>query len=245
MKTASQFAFGCLDIKPILPLEKEKSDGKICWLCGGHIEDGTGWKIKKAILSTFTNHNQAKALTSSTVCFQCVTFSRVESWIKYVNSLETTSLKISKVTSWRSYSHVFSKHGHQCPTRKEWKDILLNPPDPPFLFVVAISGQKHLIFRSKISYNQNTFYVKFEDEDLVISKSEFTKCLVDFEAMYELGFSKISILKGDYNQAQIIKVGLNVWLEAENKIKIWRNSNQDIIRLVKFCAQKEKEDEGK
>ena len=239
MNSPTQFGLKCLGVEPTFPTEKEKSDDQECWLCGGNIKKGTRWKLKTAISSTFTNHNQAKAPHSGAVCPECVFFSGIESWRKYVESLGTTKLKTSKVTAWRSYSHVFSKSHHLCPTRSEWRDILLSPPEPPFVFVVAVSSQKHLIFRSKISYSRDRFHVKFEEDDFYIRREMFAEILEKFERFYNLGFSKASILFGNYNQAQILKVGLKIWKEYEEIFKIWRAEQLETLRLVEFCAQKE------
>ncbi len=247
-KTASQFAYECIGYPLFLPnSEKEKAPEteNICWLCAGKIKAGAGWDLKRAISKTFTNHNQAKCLTSKALCPECVAFMKKPTWSRYVEDHPDEDLKDGKPMGWNSYSHIFFKNTHISPNRIKWREYLLNPPKPPFLFSVTTTGKKHLIFRGKVAHSKDVFPVKFEEEDFIVDRVLFKKCLLDFELMYDLGFSKASILSGEYNQAQIIKTGVKKWDLLEQKIKHWRANEKNLIRLVEFCAQKTKDENGK
>ncbi|HWO99184.1 MAG TPA: hypothetical protein VNL74_00950 [Methylococcus sp.] len=161
-----------------------------------------------------------------------------DTWDAYVAAHPEKGLKIGYALAWRTYSHVFAEGLHDCPTRDRWRGWLLKPPTPPFLFVVATSGQKHLIFRARIAHDRESFPVQFEEETLFVGRRDFADCLADFEALYALGFSKDSILDGTYHPAQLIKVGLAIWRPLEEKIERWRRKSPDLIRLAHFCAQK-------
>ena len=242
MITASQFAADCLNLPVFSPSVEIYGKSPICWLCGGDTQH-IGWPLRTAIKPTFTNHNQAAAQHSDAICWQCVAMSYKETWDVYVGQHPEMSLKIGKPISWRCYSHVFAYGLHECPTRERWRQWLVNPPAPPFLFVVATSGQKHLIFRARVAHSAEVFPVQFEDEQFLVDRPALTAVFDAFEALYALGFSKDSILSGEYHHGQLIKVGMAAWKPLEDRIKPLRRTVPHLLKLAHFCAQKPGNDE--
>jgi hypothetical protein len=211
-----------------------------CWLCGGPTV-GAGWRMEDAIPPTYTNHTLAKCPTSRTVCQPCAALGSKETWERYVASRPELGLKTGHAMSWRCYSHLFAvSHHHEGPTRSRWREILLDPPAPPFLVVIAESGQKHLIFRSEIAYARDYFPVQFEERSILLVRVNFTACLESFERLYNLGFSKDSILSGQYHHGQMLKVGIGLWREAEGCFAPWRR-HPHLAALAHFVAQKDPE----
>ena len=239
--TASQFAAESLKLTPYRPAKTRHAEGH-CWLCGGPL-DAHAWPLREAVPDTMVAPNRAKCPESSAVCWQCAAMSAKTTWDSYVAAHPEKGLKTGYASSWRNYSHVFADGLHDCPTRERWRDWLLNPPAPPFLFILAISSQKHLIFRGRVSHDRNLFSVQFEEEQFTVDRTLFAACLADFEALYVLGFSKDSILKNDYHPKQLMKVGLSVWKPLADKADRWRAENPSLMRLAHFCAQKPEEAE--
>lgn len=216
---------------------------ELCWLCGGPTH-GVGWPWKRAIKPTFTNHNNASCLTSQTICQPCVAMQSKETWEAYVAARPELGLKTGHALSWRSYSHAFSAAGHTCPMRTAWRDWVLDPPEPPFLFVIATSGQKHILFRATVANSRDSFPVQLEEETLWVNREDLAECVRAFERIYALGFSKDSILSGDYHPAQAMKVGVAELREADAAIRPWRERFEGYMRLAHFCAQRPEEDKG-
>lgn len=242
--SATQFAWSCLGSPEWVPPDPKQGSrfglDDRCWLCGGETH-GVGWPRRTAVAETFTNHNLARVPTSETICQACVYLSSVESWGSYVADHPGKELKTGGVISWRFYSHAVSSAGHECPNRARWRQLLVAPPDPPFLFVIAESGQKHLLFRAAVAYDRDRYPIQVEEDRLIICCDELQGCLNSFEYLYALGFSKQQIASGDYNQKTVRSVGLTTWRLAEAEISPYRRLFPELIRVALFCAQRPEE----
>jgi len=212
-------------------------NGGHCWLCGGDVVNGH--KLRDIVPETLTNHNQASSPSSGYVCAECAAMTSKESWEEYVDNNQEMGLKKGYAVSWRCYSHAAWDGHHECPKRDRWRELLESPPDPPFVFCIAISSQKQILFRSKISFSTDVFYVQFEDETLLISRRAFLSVIYVFEELYSGGFSKDSIKTGSYNSKRVMKFGIKKWRSLDDKIATFRSSNINEIKLAHFCAQKD------
>lgn len=208
-----------------------------CWLCGGPTH-GVGWPWKTAITPTFTNHNNAAALASRTLCQPCVAMQSKETWEAYVAARPDAGLKTGHAVSWRCYSHAFHQHGHECPSRAAWREWLLDPPAPPFLFALAVSAQKHIIFRAPVAHDRTLYPVQLEEDTVWIDGREFATCLHAFEVLYGLGFSKDQILSGHYHPAQAIKVGVRRLRAADEPLQWFRARRPGYMRIAHCCARR-------
>lgn len=230
LQTATAFAWQCLSGGACLPPGAFGPDA-VCWLCGGET-GGIGWPLRDAIADTFTNHNLARRLDSRTICQACAALAHKDTWEDYVARHPDMGLKTGCTMSWRCYSHIFAAGLHACPFRQEWRRWLLEPPPPPFLFVMSTSGQKHLIFRGRVAHDRENFPLQVEDDSVLVERGTFAQCLAAFEALYASGFSKKSITTGRYHHGQLLKVGLAAWRPLEERMRPWRRLRP---RYVDVC----------
>lgn len=212
--------------------------GPVCWLCGG-ATGGVGWRQRDAIPPTYTNHTLAVVPSSTAVCQPCAAMGSKETWGRYVAAHPDAGLKTGHAMSWRCYSHLFAETGHECPTRSRWRAILLDPPVPPFLAIMALSGQKHLIFRGQVAHSRDWFAVQLEEQRVWIERRRFAACLNDVEIVLNLGFSRDGILTGRYHPAQLLKIGPAVWRPLEQAIARWRYTAPALLGLAVHVAQRE------
>jgi len=186
---------------------------KHCWLCGGET-DGLGLPKKKVIKPTFMDIPLA-AQASNSICPGCIfCLSRREL---------------------RNYSILANEGNMLHPSRPEIRELLLNPPDPPFVLCIAASGQKWVHIRSEIAYTRDNFPVQLEETRVNVNVEEFREVLGVIEQLYT-EFSKAEIESGEYNPIRINKFGIGRFEDLEEKARGWRGSR--LFSLAIFVAQK-------
>jgi len=210
---------GSIEIKPgkvityaDLPLQAVEDE--TCWLCGGET-DGKGIPTKKGIKDTFTDHPWARGQGSKSLCSGCAF------------CLNNRSL--------RNYS-ILATAGELChPSRADWREILLDPPEPPFVACLAVSGQKHLSFKAPINLSRETFTIALEEQMVEVAPTKLAVCLEAVENLYAY-FTKDEIMTGRYRQHRIQECGLARWQELETAVESWRGTR--LFELALFVAQK-------
>jgi len=195
------------------PLEPGNLSGA-CWLCGA--ETSQGVPREKAIKPTFTDADFAQSPQSDVVCEYC-------NWALSWRTL-------------RNYSILATGQGLQHPSRPELREVLLSPPEPPFLLCIATSGQKWLYFKAKVSFRRQNYPVMLEEVPVTVNTELLAKVLKPVETLYGSGFSKAEILSGEYKPVNINKFGMRRWEDAENQITKYRGTR--MFELAVFVAQK-------
>lgn len=187
-----------------------------CWLCGGEIDNGRGMPTKKAIKPTFTDHPYARGHGSSSVCAGCAF------------CLSTREL--------RNYSILATGGGALLhPSRAEWNDILCNPPEPPFVMCLAVSGQKHLSFKAPVNLDRDHYALLLEEREIFASPDRVKQVISTVEALYSY-FTKDEIATGRYSQHRIRECGIARWERLESGVAEWRG--RPLFDLALFVAQK-------
>jgi hypothetical protein len=193
--------------------------GSKCWLCGGKAV--TGLPKKEIIKNTFTDHSLSKSPHSDYVCEACC-------WALSERSL-------------RNYSIFADERGIQHPSRSKIKDIILDLHTIPFLLCIAVSGQKWLHFKTPVNYSLQSPVVLLEETPIRLDLGLFREIIQKTEHMYNLGFSKDSILSGNYNISQMMKIGLKIVEAAEQDLQNLRKKGRQ-FELAVFLSQKEGEE---
>lgn len=235
--TASQFAWSVVADGPYAPPAGERPRSARCWLCGGPA-GAHAWPRQAAIPPSFTNQNLAAAPDSDAVCEACAALLSKETWEAYVRARPERGLKTGHAVSWRNYSHVFAPGLHACPGRAEWREWLLDPPGPPFVFVVSLSGQKHLIFRARVAHSRDAYPVQMEEETVYLARREYAGLLDAVEALLALGARRESVLTGRYSQAELARGGAAL-LAMDEPVAVYRLRRPAWVQLAVYCARKE------
>ncbi len=191
----------------------EVSDAR-CWLCGGPT-GGQGRPKKKAILDTFNDRDHARSLVSQSICPGCAF------------CLSHTTL--------RNYSILATEEGLRHPGRAEIRGLLLEPPEPPFVLCIAVSGQKWLHFRAQVAYSRDGYPAQMEETRICIERPVLARWLDAIERLYTV-FTKAEILSGQYSQNRIRKFGLQRFQLVEGRVASHRGTR--LFDLAVFVAQK-------
>lgn len=131
----------------------------------------------------------------------------------------------------RNYSHVVTADGRWLPLSKaqkaEMTEALLSGPR---VAVVALSGQKHLVFRARPG--------SWQLEDVAVAPDvETLRRLLDAVSQLYVkgGATKAMIETGEYSQAAILALGAYRWRDAELILRPHRGSR--IFALAVWLAQ--------
>ena len=214
-----------------VPANEGKLSGR-CWLCGCHTE--RGFPKKKIIKPTFTDHDISKAPGSEVVCEHCA-------W-----ALSRREL--------RNYSILATPEGLFHPSRPQIREVLLNPPEPPFVLCITKSGQKWLHIKSEIAYGRERFPVFLEGvefkrdkktsenisymSNIHVDPATIRKLLPVIDQLYAGGFNKWEISTGEYFLTRVTEFGFDRKEELDGKIAPYRGIPEFCLALL--VADKEK-----
>ena len=215
----------------------------VCWLCGGAVA-GDGWPLRDGIKPTFTDFNRAAAPGSQTVCGACVALSSSDGYAAYARRHGRAEYfpvkpgKRARALNWLYFSHVINVETHITPDRKQWRASLLDPPMPPFVMAMAVNGKKQVLFRCPVNASRDAYVVQADETAIVVEREGLARCLADFEALYNAGFSKTAIASGQYNTRAVLDCGLARFRALEAPMAAWRAGYPGWVQICAFCAQK-------
>ena len=193
-----------------------------CLVCGQYTEKG--FSKKGVIKPTFNNWQDCKMKNSLVVCEKC-TFA-------------------AKFKTFRNYSFYADETSFKHCILKEFKDVILNAK-PPFVFCIAVSGQKHIWLKSKVCTNANNFVVNLEETQIKFKKKEFIFLMDKVEYLYnhECKFTKDEIKKLEFNSSKILKFGIDNYMYLMIELEQYKESK--LLELCVHIAQKNESEEAK
>ena len=223
MLTATQLLYEAAS-RPELP-DLERISGR-CFLCGGTMECGRPAVLPK----TFMDYDKARCPEATHICAAC--------WFSMDdrNGPLTECTGKDKPQRMRNYSH-FVLRGEWLPMSKGDKRgmyaVLLQGPE---LAVIAVSGQKHLIFRAQPGRWQ------VEEQSMVPDVAGLEALMAPLQALYDGGFGKSEIESGRYSLHRILSFGDDRWHVLEAALRPARGSA--LFELAVFLLQKSEEKDG-
>jgi len=253
--TPPQFAWACCSAGDYPPPQPKRgpryAECAQCYLCGGET-NSIGWPKKLAIAPTFTDVSAALMPASDAICQACAATSQAEGWAQSVNAHPERGLsaffpqkeeKPPRAWNWLYSSHLFSSPDrHECPSRARWRALLVDPPEPPFIAIIAPMGKKQLIFKGEIALDRDLFPLRVDDDLLAFDRTKYRAAITDFERLYRFGLSKDSILSGRYSPKALLEIGAQAWREAERPAREWRSKSPQLWGLCHYVAQRDRED---
>lgn len=146
--------------------KKSKGTHK-CYYCGA--DCGEQYKVSEYVKDTFTNRDIVKYPQSGYVCEGCMASlgEGEDDMLMIDGTIKHRENKRGMCP--RMYSWVLTKDKRLAATKahiKQLREIIINPPEPPFAIILADSGQKQLIFRAPIALDRNVYALLLEDEKI-------------------------------------------------------------------------------
>jgi hypothetical protein len=203
-----------------------------CYYCGRKCSDINS--KEKYVKKTFTNIDIVSCSNSNWVCDECVYFFNSDSKINMIDGEV-------RIGSPRLYSWIITKNKKLAASKKHIKklrEIILNPPSPPFRIVLSDSGKKNLVFRSKIANSIDNYPLQFEEELLYVNIRDLKNRLYLTDRLSAV-MGKIAVSDcGDVKYAILVNNYYNDLTEYERWLCICK---QPLSRLALWLA-KNKED---
>lgn len=197
MKCKNNTARSCISVPQMIFRHADVTDERVeacsgyCWLCGSPMSEGVPRQV--AIKSTFTDHEKASSPNSTHLCISCA-FSLCEAFP--VTGYE-------KPQRLRTHSHFVTVREWEVLSKKQkarMRDILLNPPEEHWAFVIAVSGQKHLLFRTPVNSSREQYSVQFEEVHVRVARTLLARDLEMCDALYTGGLRKEDLVLGRWNR---------------------------------------------
>lgn len=237
----TQFAHACLGSPPFPP-PRPAPAASSCWLCGGPLGE-RAWARGDALPSTFAQHDDARVKTSPAVCEACAYFAVGSTWQAWLADPRAPKVKTWQQASWRSYGHFFRPdpaQPHECPLNSRWRDLLLDPPEPPFLAIVSLSGQKNLIFRAQVAFDRDLYPAQVEETTVAVDRRKLAACVDLVETALAAGLGREEIESGEARPDRALAMGLRRWRALDAEIAPWRRLEPMLLMLAcKVAARPE------
>lgn len=199
----------------------------VCRTCG---MPGVGTPFAGWVKPTFTDHDLL--LPGDIVCHACL--------YGFSDACVELQRRVSKdkPQRMRNYSH-FIIDGQWLPLSKGDKDGMIAAlARRPEVAVIAVSGQKHLIFRAAAGWWQIEESARWPFPD------ELWLHLGLVELLYSGGFSKTEIESGRYRPARVFEIGLQRYMALESAIAPARGTLE--FECAVFLAQRrDLDDDGR
>lgn len=196
-----------------------------CSICGADITEGI--PNKKMFSSNYTDWHLHKNPSGTHVCKACAF-----TMILNVNKGRMALLR---------YSFCASDTLKIC-NRTDLRDILINPPEPPFVMVCAVSQKKHLAIKSKISYSKENYLCMLEEECIQVNRGALSDMIKACEALRGIGFTKDEIAQGIVRYDKVKQFSPNCFDTINKLLKPMRALR--MFALALHVSQKMNEEEA-
>lgn len=163
----------------------------ICTVCGEPIEGG-GIRSKDLFSGNYMDWGIHKNPDGEYVCPACA----------FCFMLNPAPGRVTL----KKYSFVASRERLSLCNRAEMRDILLEPPEPPFVAVCAESQKKHLITKAEISYSRDRYYCNLEERAIPVRREKMMELVHETEVLNSVGVAKAEMLAGRVNPSRLFAV---------------------------------------
>lgn len=195
-----------------------------CNLCGEHTKGGI--PANKMFSSSYMDWPIHKSKESTHVCEACAFCIGMN--------------PVGRIALFR-YPIVAEKVLHLC-NRKQLRNFLLEPPEPPFVMIMPTSQKKHLFSKSKVSYSKDKYFCNLEEIPVPVN-GDIARIIKTIEALRGIGFRKSDIgsIKIPWTVMKAIGMeGAGRMIATMSDIK-----NSEMFSLALEVSQKMNEEEAR
>ena len=195
----------------------------LCNLCGQEAHGGI--PIKKMFSSNYMDwpiHKEPEATHICKACAFCIGMNPV-----------------GRIVLFR-YPLVAEKILHLC-NRKQFREYLLNPPEPLFVMILPTSQKKHLFAKSKVSYSRENYFCNLEEMTIAVD-GNIKQIVTDIEALRGAGFTKDNISSAQI-PGNVMKKYILTCHDFENLISKMENLCKSEMFMIALEVSQKMEEE--
>jgi hypothetical protein len=218
--------------------ENNKPGLNKCYYCGAFCDETH--LSKYFVKDTFTNRDIVKYPQSKYVCVGCA-----ESLGVGPDQMDMIdgSVKIrenARGMQPRMYSWFLTPMRRVAGTKahiSQWRNLLIDPPEPPFAIVLADSGQKQLIFRAPVALDNLFFSILLEDEYIEVIpkllKDRISMCTPICAALGkpallgDISFSSWSRFQEYYGEIESLEKWMGVRAQPLSRLAAWLSLSKE------------------
>lgn len=225
-----------------LPKKTGEPHAGPCYLCGEPSPTGRAVRVRDALGPGFTDHDQARRRDSVHVCIPCV-------WLLGGKPPDTFRLwsvvyRADRPAAPSNAKAVYPHGPHTHCTSKsdvsEIVDVLLDPPDAPWVCSIADSGQIHILPWSPINRGSE-WTVMYERVRIDSDSRQFAEVLFHVAALLAAGFIREDVETLDPHPSKLAKYGQDVWATHARPLQQWRRSG--LLALAVALTRKDSYDQ--
>lgn len=206
----------------------------ICLFTGKQIKQGIS--VKKAISANFTDHEYLKYDSG---------YVSPEAWLCIGSVIHGKT----RLNSLRSYSYIVTESELKLLKHTELIDYILNPPNPPFVFVISYNNKKHTSFKADVNHSKELFQITTDLYSVQFDKKNVNCIYPIVQKWYSVipekqntelqptWFTKKEIKVGCINNKKIREYGINKYFKETQMIEKYRNTN--FLELLIHCLRKD------
>lgn len=197
-----------------------------CAICGG-VSVGA-IKTQKLLSSNYTDWAIHKSPQSDHICIACA-------FTMLLNVEEKRDCLFR-------YSFCASEERLELLNREQLRDRIINPPNPPFVLVCAVSQKKHLAIKSRVSYSCENYFCMLEEECMQVNRQAASDMIKLCEALRGIGFTKEEIRRGTIRYDRIKPFKIDAFEKIKKLLDTCIGLRQ--FALCLYVSQKMNEEEA-
>ena len=218
--------------------EKYRIGPHTCYYCGAPC--GADYPSREFVKDTFTNRDIVKYPGSGFVCGGCVASLGAGPDEMMMIDGNVKKRENDRGMQPRMYSWVITRHRRVAATKAHisfLRNVVLNPPEPPFCIILADSGQKQLIFRSPVALSQEVFPVMLEDTVITVNPIELGRLItiasrlcaaIGKPALMDCASTQYAIACEKYHgDIEPLEAWLDVMSCPQSRIAMWLCPNKE------------------
>ena len=215
----------CYFMNPLQHKYFKESLSGICTICGEDISGG--FQANRYFSSNYTDWGIHKEPEATGVCKSCA--------FTMLLNVESGRMALSR--------YSFCAHRElELLSLKDARKRIANPPNPPFVLVVATSQKKHLAIKAKTSYSRDYFYCNLEENVVAVNRIKAETYLNVMESLRGIGFSKEQIKNKSLPFDKLKKYEMS---GAQKIEELYASMNEKtLFDLCLHVAQKNEEEES-